>query len=134
MSATTQLCVQTVPLVAGQHLLIEQLPERNLLQIVGPDGQARFSLEITRDGPVLRFDRGGLTIRAAGPLAIDAEAVAIHGREGVAITSGGDALIAARGDLESRARIQNLTAVLGNVNIRANDDVKLDGERIRMNC
>jgi hypothetical protein len=32
------------------------------------------------------------------------------------------------------ARIQNITAELGNVNLQANDDVKIDGERILMNC
>jgi hypothetical protein len=40
----------------------------------------------------------------------------------------------ASGDLHSEARIQNVTATLGDVNVRANDDVKLSGERVRVNC
>jgi hypothetical protein len=36
--------------------------------------------------------------------------------------------------LDSQARIQNITAVLGNVNVKANDDVRMNGERVRMNC
>jgi hypothetical protein len=38
------------------------------------------------------------------------------------------------GDIHSEACSQKITAHLGNVDIKANDDVTLDGERIRMNC
>jgi hypothetical protein len=88
---------------------------------------------ITADGPVLRFE-GGLALQTDGPLAIDAEQVTLHGRQGVAISSGGDAWIQVEGDLHSNARIQNITADLGNVNVKANDDVKINGERVKVNC
>lgn len=77
---------------------------------------------------------GDLDIRAAGNLAIDAKSVAINGREKLAHTSNGDVEIQADGVLHSEARAQEIVADLGNVNIKANDDVTLDGERIRMNC
>ena len=63
-----------------------------------------------------------------------ADRVAIHGREGVAITTDGDVAIVAAGDLETRARTQTIAAELGDVRVVANDDVRLTGERIRMNC
>ena len=73
-------------------------------------------------------------IQASGLLAIEGEQVAIHGRDGVSITSGGDAQVLVKGDLNTEARIQNVTATRGNVNVKANDDVKLLAERIRLNC
>ena len=45
-----------------------------------------------------------------------------------------NASLVVAGDLETYARVQHHTATLGNVNIRANDDVRLNGERVRMNC
>ena len=133
MSEPSGGLVRSVPLVADQQLVIEDFPERNLLRVVAADGRTRFSLEITADGPVLRFE-GGVMIQAAGPLAIDAERLTLHGREGVSISSDGDAAIRVAGDLSTTARIQNITADLGNVNVKANDDVKLNGERVMVNC
>jgi hypothetical protein len=102
--------------------------------IVGSDGRVQLSITLTADGPVLRLEGTGLKIQTAGTLALDAEQIALHGRRGVAISSGGDASITVAGDLEARARIHNIVAELGNVNVRANDDVKLNGERVMMNC
>jgi hypothetical protein len=90
-------------------------------------------VHLTPAGPVLRFE-GSLLLEASGGLAVDAQRVAIHGREGLSLTSGGNARIEIAGDLDSQARIQNITAVLGNVNVKANDDVRMNGERIKMNC
>ena len=77
---------------------------------------------------------GSLRLEASGGLAVDAKHVAIHGREGLTLSSGRDANIEVAGDLHSHARIQNLTADLGNVNVKANDDVMLNGERVMVNC
>ena len=100
-------------LASNQCLVVEE----NVVRFVGPDGATLLVVRITEDGPVVKFE---------GHLKLEAGRVSIHGREGVVISSDGD--------LESRARIQNITADLGNVNIKANDDVKLNGERVMMNC
>jgi hypothetical protein len=131
---TTDPGLQTLPLVGRQQLVIERGRDRNVLKVVGSDGSVKLSVHITPAGPVLRFEGSGLMIETAGDLAIAAEQVSIHGREGVVITSGKDAHICVEGDLSLRAAAQNITAELGDVNVRANDDVMLDGERIRMNC
>ncbi len=126
--------IQTLSLVGKQKLVLERRPGQNVLQIISSEGQVTLTVQITPAGPVLRFEGSGLMIQTAGALAIDAECVAIHGREGLALTSGGDAKISVAGDLDTEARIQNITAFLGNVNVKANDDVKLNGERVMMNC
>jgi hypothetical protein len=123
----------TLDLPGRQRLLVEREPDASVLRIFGSDGRVTLSIEVTESGPVLCFE-GGLEVRASGALDFAAQRVAIRGREGVRIESGGDAHIRAEGDLHSEARVQNVRARLGNVNVKANDDVKLRGERIRLNC
>lgn len=111
----------------GSHFLhIEPEAGGHVLRLIGPSGAQRLEIAITPDGPVLRL-HAGLKIELAGALAINAATVSLHGREGLSLTSGGDACITAAGDLVARAE-------LGDVSVRANDDVRLDGERVRMNC
>ena len=98
-----------VPLQGGHELELERQPGRDVLRIRAADGAVRLVLAVTADGPVLRLEGAELCVEATGPLSVNAERVAIHGREGVSITSGGDAALHAAGDLDSQARTQNLT-------------------------
>ena len=125
---------RTFELIGQQALVVESAEGGDLLKIVAPDGRVRLAIAITPDGPVLELGGMGVMIRSSGPLAIDAERIALHGRNGLQISTGGDAAIRAEGDLTSVARIQNISASLGNVNVKANDDVRLNGERVMMNC
>lgn len=116
-----------------QRLLVERDADGSTVRFLGSDGRVTLSVQVTEAGPVLCFE-GGLEVRASGALDFEAESVAIRGRDGVRIESGGDAWIRVDGDLNTEGREQNLRARLGNVNVKANDDVKLRGERIRLNC
>lgn len=131
---TTSSAVQVVDLRGDQQLVIDQGLKEDRLIITSANGKVSITITITDSGPVLHLEGAGLMIRADGDLAINARSLAIHGRDGIALTSDGDAHICVQGDLTTRARIQNITAELGNVNVQANDDVKIDGERILMNC
>jgi uncharacterized protein (DUF2345 family) len=126
--------VQVLDLKGDQHLVIDQGPQEDRLMITGADGRVSLTITITDSGPVLHLEGPGLMIKTDGDLAINARSLAIHGRDGIALSSGGDAHICVAGDLTTKARIQNITAEFGNVNVQANDDVKIDGERILMNC
>lgn len=125
---------RTIDLIGGHALSLARSPRDNVLQITTPDGRVGVSITITPGGICINLAGAGLTLEAAGALAINAERLTLHGREHVAITSDGDAAIRAAGDLRSEARVQTITAALGNVNIQANDDVDLNGERVRLNC
>ncbi len=121
--------------LAGRHqLVVQSSPDVNILQLFGQNGQVCLSIEITEAGPILRFEGAFLRLQAVGDLAIEAERLALVGRSGLILESGRDLHVRAERDLTSEARIQNITAVLGNVNVRANDDVRIDGERVRVNC
>ena len=121
-------------LVGGQQLVVEEQPAANLLKILSADGRLTLSIRVTPSGPVLHVEGAGLMIQADGDLAVSAGRVAIHARDGLALSTGGDAHIHAVGNLHTSGRMQTITADLGNVNVKANDDVKLNGERVLVNC
>jgi hypothetical protein len=122
------------PVVAGDYrLTIETVDGGHLLRVVGPAPTTPITIALTPQGPVLHLE-GSAAVRLTGDLAIDAARVAIRGREGLGLLSGGDLQLSAEGVLTSTARAQAIRADLGDVSIRANDDVRLDGERIKMNC
>lgn len=117
--------MDTIPL--GDHFLhIEPAADGHHLRLIGPAGAQSLEIIVTAQGPVLRLG-SGLRIELAGVLSVDAERVALHGRNGVALTSGAEVTVDATTHLIARTE-------LGDVKIKANDDLRLDGERILMNC
>lgn len=125
--------VETIALV-GRHVLeVVRGGEENLLRVLSPDGKAGLAISITAQGISLQVAGADVVLRTAGKLTIDAEDLRLHGRSGLSITTGGDGKVQAAGDWSSEARVQNIRARLGNVNVVANDDVKLTGERIKLN-
>jgi hypothetical protein len=124
---------RTLSLAHERTLVIERLAAGDLLRVLGADGGACLTILLRPAGPVIQFD-GSLMLQTTGELALSAGRLALHGRDGVAITSDGDVTVQTPGDLSTSARIQNLTAELGNINLKANDDVKLNGERVLVNC
>lgn len=124
----------TLGLVGGQTLAVEHQGERDLVHIRSLDGEVRVTVVVSAAGAMIRLEGAGLVVSAAGALVIDAEHVSIHSREGIELCSQGNTRIVAQGDLELDARSQLITAQLGDVAVRANDDVRLNGEHIRLNC
>ncbi len=125
---------ETLDLIKDQKLVLTQRPTGSIIRIVGRDGQVSLKIEVNEQGPVLRFKGANLAIETNGDLSICAKRLELHAQDQVVIGSGGNAAIQVHGDFSTAARTQTICAELGNVNVRANDDVTLDGERIRMNC
>jgi len=125
---------ETFELIGGQQLQLEHLPGANVIQVKGPEGAVKLTIHVTPSGPVLHIDGDGLEIRCSGALALDAEHLILRGRQSLELSTAGDAAVRCQGDLHVEARALTLTAGLGDIKVHANDDVILDGERIRMNC
>ena len=100
----------SLALAHGQSLVLDDGPLPQGFRILSKDGQVTLAVVMTSAGPVLQFNGGGLAIQAEGDLAVAARNISLHGEESVKITTG------------------------GSVNLRANDDVRLNGERVLVNC
>ncbi len=121
--------------LAGRHqVVIHRGAGVDTVELLGRDGKLVFAIEVGERGPVLRFEGPGLTLRAAGELAIAAHDISLRAEAGLSLEAGGDLRISAGGNLHSSAREQKIEAVLGDVAIDASDDVRIDGERVLVNC
>jgi hypothetical protein len=133
-SETAGALVRTLPLQGGHELSLVRATEQDVLCIRSSSGQTVLVIEVTERGPVLRFEGASLAIEARGELSISAETLRLAGRSGLEVQSQGDIRLDTPGDLHATARVHNIRASLGNVNIGANDDVRLNGERVMVNC
>jgi hypothetical protein len=130
----TALPPLTIELPGKQRLQVHNSARHSELALLAADGRVQLRVIVTPDGPVLQIDGGRLTVRSSGDLALEAERLALVGRSGLTLHSDADVVIHASNDVHSVGRIQHISADLGNVNIRANDDVTLNGERVLVNC
>jgi len=122
---------QELVLNAHQTLSISQDAGGTLLKVQA-SGETLVCLRITAEGAeVLLSD--GCAIRSSGNMSLEADDLTLKARKQLSLESDGDARLNAKGDFSSTARIQNLRSTLGNVNIKANDDVKVRAERICLN-
>jgi len=121
--------------LAGRHRLIVRRTERgDAVQLLTPDGAAPLTIEITSAGVRIQLAAPSVALETQGDLTLSADHLTLHGRKGLALTSGGDLDLAAKGDLHSTAQAQVLRAEQGEVNIKASDDVRVSGERVMVNC
>lgn len=121
-------------LLGNHRIAVRRDPDLDTVELIGRDGKVVLAIEVTEAGPVLRFEGAGLTLRAAGELNLEARRLTLRAEESLALKTGGDLDLAAAGDLRSTAREQTITAELGDVRVEANDDVRIDGERVLVNC
>jgi hypothetical protein len=126
--------IHAIELAGRNRLEIRRGRTEDDLRLVAPGGALTLSITVTDAGAVLRVEGAALLVQSSGAVAIDAASVTIRGRDAVTLVSGGDAHIVAAGHLNAEADSIGVHATVGDVEVRANDDVRLDGERVRMNC
>jgi len=97
-------------------------------------GQALLTLSVSADGVSVRVAGASVIIEAAEMLRLQARQLVLSALQELVVESGGTADLRIAGDLTMAAAAQSLIATEGDVSLRANDDVRLDGERIRLNC
>jgi hypothetical protein len=121
--------------LAGQHRIeLRRNGESDTIELIGGDGKVVIAIEVSERGPVLRFEGPSLTLKAAGELALSARKLTLHADEALTLRTGGDLELCAAGEIRSTATAQTIIAELGDVRLDANDDVKIDGERVLVNC
>jgi hypothetical protein len=130
-----------IELGSGRSIEIDERGSSEQLTVRSAQGRLELRLRLTADGPVLDVEAVGLTLRSAGEVAVDCERFVVRAREDVAIEAGGTISQRAAGDHEVEAAGESthealavrIESKLGNVELEANDDVLVRGERIRLN-
>ena len=125
--------LRTLALAHGHALRVEGGRECNVLSVVDPDGLIHLEIAIDASGVRISARGVGLSLTTSGALAISADHVSLHGKSGIALTTDGDARIEAAGALETTGHSQTIRSRRGDIVVQANDDVRLTGERIRLN-
>jgi len=141
---------RVIELARGQTLLIERTrpttpdpgndsgqgmeAEEDRLQLQEADGTTYLTIRVGKGGTVLELGGGPVALNVEDDLSISSRRLRLHGREEVTITSDADVKVAAQENASIRAKRQEIVSTRGDLKARANDDVIIDGERIRMNC
>ena len=125
---------------AGNTLIVDHIAGE--LKLVSKNQTIQLIIKVHGETLEVHTNASQLSINATDELNISAKKINIEATEQVNIKTAGnlvmdiakDCLTEIAGTNKSIARIQKLTASLGNVEIKANDDVKLDGESVKLNC
>ena len=103
------------------------------LTLRSPTGEVQLRISVTEKGPVLRFRVADLDIETTGRLRLDCSSFELRADEASYVIEG-DVTERIEGDLEVSANACSIQSRRGDVRVWANDDVRLNGERVRLNC
>jgi len=92
--------------------------ERQVLRLEAPDGRVCLTISLHAGGAAVELAASSLRVATTGDVQFDCERLQVNARDRIDLVAGTDIGLAAR---------------LGNVDLVANDDVSLQGERIRLN-
>lgn len=117
-------------------------PGRDRFTIRSATGEVELQICMTEKGPLLRFRAADVELDATRDVKVHCEEFHVKAAKHIVQEAGGDlrqriggqADVKVRGRLTLAAREARLQAKRGNVQIEANDDVEVLGERIKLNC
>jgi hypothetical protein len=107
--------------------------EKRELRLEAPDGRLCLSIVLGPDGPKVELAAAALAIATEGDVTVACERFEVAARKDVVIDAGGEVRTRADGLVRTEALAQHHRATLGNIALTANDDVSLEGERVRLN-
>jgi uncharacterized protein (DUF2345 family) len=98
-----------------------------------PTGQIELSVRFTEQGPVLSFAGAALDLVSPGAVTLDCGSLRVRARDDITLETSGDIVQNAKGALRSEADDVSVRSRVGDLKLVANDDVIVEGERIRLN-
>lgn len=112
------------------------------LELLNDKGAVQLTLRITPAGPVLDVRASHLRIQADESLSLQSNQISIEAEESLTLSSRGDMNQQVAGDLHTAvdahhkeaAQRRSIQAKKGDLHLKANDFVRLDGEMIKLNC
>jgi hypothetical protein len=109
-------------------------PSERMLHLKAPTGAVCLTIRLDPGGPSVELRGAALRLATDGDLDVECDRFRVRARSEVAISSGGPVTTAAGGDIITEGDALQQRARLGGIELTANDDVALSGERIRLNC
>ena len=124
----------------GDRIFIDTTKEK--LELFDKNGMLQMTIDVKEKGLMIQVNAASINLNATEELNLSGKKINITAAEQVNIKTKGnlvqqvdkDALMEVGGTNKMLAMVQKITATLGDVSIKANDDVKLNGERVKMNC
>jgi len=110
------------------------LPAGASLMLRGPDGLARLVLHVDAHEVLIEPLGARVRVCGAGALSVDVPQLHVSARASMTLHSEGALCLTSAQRVEIRAPVLDLEATQGDVAVTANDDVRVEGERIRMNA
>lgn len=133
----------TLPLASGRSIQWQALDDgTEHVRIHGVGGEIELDVVLTENGPRLRFKAADLALQADGKVQVDCDEFRVRATSAIvhetpgdkAESVGGNAVTVVQGDVRTAGRTVGIQAIRGDVRVKANDDVKLTGERVLLNC
>jgi len=129
------------PLKKGHSLAILEKDQKDIIQVRNAQGISLFTIEVSNEGTNLNIEAENINIKATNNLNIESKTISIESKANTKITSNadfkqftkGDAIFLTEGEKIDTAKSQTIKSELGNVDLKANDDVTLKGERVKLN-
>lgn len=132
---------RTLALRSGGSVRLSGGAGAETLSIRGADGSVQLEVHLGPAGPVLRFGGDRVSIEAPGELALScrtfevrSESITLAASGRIEQRAGGSLELRAGGDAVLSADAVSVEGRSGEVALRANDDVALNGERVLLNC
>ena len=112
------------------------------INITNSKNEIQLTILITAAGIVINANANQLNVNASNQLNLQSKKINIDASELLVLKSGGnfvqeinkDALTEIMGTNKHLAKIQKIVATMGNIEIKANDNIKLQGEQVLLNC
>lgn len=115
--------------------------EGGVLSIVDAAGALELVIDLRAEGPIVRVRAAALQVETEGEISLGCERFELRAREGVRLVSDGDFSTSVAGDVDCRAgglahwegKAVRIRARRGEAQIEAQDDVRIEGERVLLN-
>ncbi len=104
-----------------------------VLELITPDGPLCLTIRLAKDGPAVEIHGAELHLHAQQRLRLEGEHVEVVAHKQLDLRSEGPIQQSAAGTVTSTAFEHQIEATHGEIRLTANDDVAVEGERIRLN-
>ena len=130
------------PLKRGHSLTVLNNNGSDVVQVRNSEGLSLFTIEITEQGTNLNIEAKNINLIAEDKLNLTGNEITIDSNNKTVLTSQGDYENKIEGNCKTEtkgkslnvAKTHTVKASLGDVKLQANDDIKLNGERVKLNC